>query len=172
MVRRAVDALAAETSRVVVVSSKPVPEAGPAAMSVIPDVTPGKGPLGGLEAALREAAARGLDGVLLLACDLPAVTPALLAKVAEGLENASAVAPSREGGGIEPLCAAYRVETLAAVERRLSSEDLSLHALFRDVGGRASPAEELGESAAQLLNVNTPEDLPRAEALLGRGGGE
>ncbi len=167
MVRSSVDAVAEVTSRVVVVSSKPVPEAGPAA-TVIPDARPGKGPLAGLQAALREAATRGLDGVLLLACDLPLVTPALLARVAEGLEDAPAAAPSREGGGIEPLCAAYRVETLTAVERHLSSDDLSLHALFRDVGGRSIPAEELEGSATQLLNVNTPEDQRRAEALLGR----
>lgn len=169
MVRRVVDALAAVTPRVVVVSSNPVPEAGPSAASVIPDVTPGKGPLGGLEAALREASVRGLDGVLLLACDLPAVTAELLTSVVDALEGVPAAAPSREGGGIEPLCAAYRAETLAAVERRLSSEDLSLHTLFKDVGGRAIPADELGARAAQLLNVNTPEDRRRAEALLRRG---
>lgn len=163
MVRRAVEALAAVTSEVVVVSSVPVPETG---TRVIPDRTVGKGPLGGLEAALREARARGHDGVLLLACDLPMVTSEMLAKVAGALSGSPAAAPSRGSGGIEPLCAAYSLETLAAVERRLSSDDLSLHALFRDVGGQVVPAEDLGARGTELVNVNTPEDRRRAEALL------
>jgi len=162
MVQWVVAALATVTSDVVVVSSAPVPGAG---VPVVPDRTPGTGPLGGLESALREADARGLEGVLLLACDMPLVTSDLLDRVATALEGVLAAAPSRGDMGIEPLCAAYRLASLQAVRRRLSSGDLSLHALFRDVGGRVIPREELGE-AGQLLNVNTAEDRSRAEAIL------
>src|SRR5215211_755209 len=45
---------------------------------VIPDALPGRGPLGGLHAALLDAAH---DRVLVLACDLPFVTAALLERL-------------------------------------------------------------------------------------------
>jgi molybdopterin-guanine dinucleotide biosynthesis protein A len=163
MVRRAVETMGSVTDDVVVVSPDPVPEAG---VPVVVDRSPGRGPLGGLEAALHEAAARGREGVLLLACDLPLVRPPLLETVAGALAGAPAVAPRREGGGIEPLCAAYALEVLEAVVRRLSSSDLSLHALFREVGGRIIGAELPAGSYKALLNVNTPEDRRLAEVRL------
>jgi molybdenum cofactor guanylyltransferase len=170
MVRRAVAALSAVTSDVVVVSPTPVPEAEAPRVA---DRVPGKGPLGGLEAALREAVARGLDGVLLLACDLPLVGPELLGAVAAAAAaspEAPVVAPARDGGGVEPLCAVYRVGVLEGVTRLLASDDLSLHALFRDVGGRALGVEELGSAArGALLNVNTATDRSRAEDALRAG---
>lgn len=164
MVQRAVDTLLAVTRAVVVVSSTPVGDVG---VPVVPDMTPGAGPLAGLEAALHEAARGGHQGVLLLACDMPLVEPALLRAVATALGDAPAAAPVRAGGGgIEPLCAVYRVEVLDAVVRRLTSADRSLHALFRDVGGRVIPEAGLGTDADVLLNVNTPADGRRAEAAL------
>ncbi len=163
MVRRAVEAMSTVTPEVVVVSSTPVPEAG---VAVIPDTVEGKGPMGGLHTALREAEARGYDGVLLLGCDLPMMTSRLLARVAGALAGAPAAAPSRRGGRIEPLCAAYGLEVLEAVERLLSSDDRSLHALFRDVGGRTLPVGDLGAGCGQLFNVNTAEDRRQAEKLL------
>lgn len=163
MVRRAVEAMAAVTDDVVVVSSAPVPDVG---VPVVADRSPGKGPLGGLEAALHEAAARGREGVLLLACDLPLMRPSLLEAVAGALGGSPAAAPRRKGGGIEPLCAAYALEVLDAVVHRLSSSDLSLHALFREVGGRVLGAELPAGGHDALLNVNTPEDRRTAEIRL------
>ncbi len=169
MVRRAVATLRVAVGEVVVVSSRPV---APVEVRVLPDQTPDAGPLGGLEAALLHAAESGQDGVLLLACDLPLVEPELLLAVAAALGVAPAAAPPRAGGaeGIEPLCAVYRVDVLSVVQEQLKSGDRSLHALFRAVGGRVIPASELGASSTDaLLNVNTSQDLRRAEAVLAGG---
>jgi molybdenum cofactor guanylyltransferase len=167
MVRRAVRTLAAVTPDVVVVSSLPV-DAG---VPVLPDRVPGKGPLGGLDAALREARSRGRTGVLLLACDLPLVDAELLASVVRSAGSASAAAPERRGGGIEPLCAVWAVGTLQTVERRLSGEDLSLHGLFREVGGVVIAGAHPEKADDRLLNVNTQGDRRRAEAVLRRRDG-
>jgi molybdopterin-guanine dinucleotide biosynthesis protein A len=137
-----------------------------ASAPVVPDRIPGAGPLGGLDAALRHARAHGYDGVLLVACDLPLLTPGILRRVAEALGDHDAVAPERPAGGVEPLCAAYRVRAVDAVERRLAQEDRSLHALFRDLGGEVIPAAGLGADPAAFLNVNTRDDRVRAEAAL------
>jgi molybdopterin-guanine dinucleotide biosynthesis protein A len=169
MVGRAVATLKEAVGEVVVVSSRPVASAG---TQIIPDQTPDAGPLGGLEAALLHAAASGYEGVLLLACDLPLVAPDLLTAVGSALGDASAAAPARaeEGEGIEPLCAVYHVDVLPVVQERLDSDDRSLQALFRAVGGRTIPAAELGSGHTEaLLNVNTSQDLRRAEAALAGG---
>lgn len=163
MVLRAVATLQAVVDDVVVVSAR---DAGHLPVPVIPDRVEGAGPLGGLDAALRRAGEGGWDGVLLLACDLPLVSPALLAGVAEALGGCPAAAPARPAGGIEPLCAAWSVEVLPVVERRLGDEDRSLHALFREVGGHVIPAGAAGGDPTCFLNVNTPGDRLRAEEVL------
>jgi molybdopterin-guanine dinucleotide biosynthesis protein A len=164
MVRRAVAALRPVVTEIIVVSSRPVPETQ---APVVPDITEGAGPLGGLEAALLEAERRGLEGVLLLACDLPLMVPEVVERVAAAARGRTAVAPVRSGGEVEPLCAAYAVGCLDAVRRRLTSDDRSLRALFRDVGGAVLPTETAADEARYaFLNVNTPSDRDRAEAAL------
>ena len=166
MAARAVQALGPWVEEVVVVSSRPL-EHPPA--RVVPDRVSGAGPLGGLDAALAEAAAAGLDGVVLLACDLPLVSPEVVGAVVDSLGDAPAVAPAREPGGVEPLCAVYRVGVHPVVEAHLRGPDRSLHALFRDVGGVVVPEESLGDQASgAFLNVNSPSDRDRAEDELSR----
>jgi len=163
MVERAVNVLREVVDDVVIVSARPL--SSPPA-PVVADRVAGAGPLGGLDAALRHARERGFEGVLLLACDLPLLTPSLVRRVRATLGDGSAAAPERSAGGIEPLCSAWRVSVLDAVERRLGQEDRSLHALFRDVAGRVVPFAALGERADVFLNVNTPDDHARAEDSL------
>jgi molybdopterin-guanine dinucleotide biosynthesis protein A len=163
MVSRAIDILRAVTADVVVSSSS----AGlDVAAQVVADRVAGAGPLAGIEATLLEAAARGFDGVLVLACDLPLVEPELLGRLVDEAGDAPAAAPARVGGGVEPLCAVYRVDVREAVTRRLAGEDRSLHALFRDVGGVAIPWERLAADPDMLMNVNTPADGRRAESVI------
>jgi len=166
MLDRALAAVREVVDHVVVVSSRPLAACG---APVIPDRIEGAGPLGGLDAALRHARSRGLGGVLLVACDLPLLTPGVLRGVAGALGGRTAVAPERRGGGVEPLCAAYRVGALDAVGRRLGGTERSMQGLFRELGGVALSVEGLDVGEA-LFNVNTPEERERAEAALSRRG--
>lgn len=169
LVRRAVRALQPVVEDVVVVSSRAVVDAP---VDVVPDAREGVGPLGGLQAALDLAAERGLDGVLVLACDLPLVEAPLLRRVARSLGDRTAAAPEREGGGVEPLCAVYRVALADVLRARPMSSDRSVHAFFRDVGGEAVPLAELDAVPEDFLNVNTPAHRARAESVLAaRAGG-
>ena len=168
MARRVVDAVSAVTGEVVVVSPRPVPgveEGGP--VRRIADRVPGAGPLAGLHAALLEARARDRDAVLLLACDLPLVTPGLLGALLAHRGGAPVVAPRTSGGRLQLLCATYSVAILPEVEARLDGADRSMYGLFDAVGGRAVEASALGlGDDPALLNVNTPETRDRAERLL------
>jgi molybdopterin-guanine dinucleotide biosynthesis protein A len=90
----------------------------------------------------------------------------LVRRLLDRVGDAVASAPERAGGGVEATCAVYRVGVSPAVGAALASDDRSLHALFRDVGGVVLSLDELGAVAEDFLNVNTPADLERAEAVL------
>lgn len=170
MARWAVEALEPLARRVGVVGSDPALE------SVLgverrPDRVPDAGPLGGLHAALRWADDEGLDGVLLLACDLPLVGPEALAVLAEAWGGEDAVVPWDDQGP-EPVCALYARTILPAVESALARGGGALHALVASLKARAVPVDELRRAQGRrdvLLNVNTPEERMRAEALLHPG---
>jgi molybdopterin-guanine dinucleotide biosynthesis protein A len=69
-----------------------------------PDLEAGIGPIGGLWTALQWARERGNDGVLLLGCDMPLVTEAILRMVLGWSNTAPTVVPVGSDGP-EPLCA-------------------------------------------------------------------
>jgi molybdopterin-guanine dinucleotide biosynthesis protein B len=171
MVRRVVEAVSAVSGEVVVVSPRPVPgvEEGGGLVRRVADRVPGAGPLGGLQAALVEARARDRSSVLLLACDLPLVTPGLLRALLDHRGPEPAVVPRTSDGRLQLLCAAYSTALLPEVEARLAAGDRSMHGFFDAVGGRAIEASALGVAEESLLlNVNTPETRDRAERLLRR----
>ena len=71
-------------------------------LRVVPDRTPGRGPLGGLDAAL--AAAKD-EAVVIVACDMPFVTSAFLRHMLDLTRDADAVVPRTKR--LSSLCAAY-----------------------------------------------------------------
>ncbi len=163
MIERAVGLLnavaGAAIADVFVVSGRPDTPEGP--WRVVSDERPERGPLAGIEAALREAVRLGAEGVFVLAADLPLVDAAGVRAVVEGLGSELASAPSRNGEPpFEPLCAAYRVACLEEAGALLDAGEGAAHRLFARVGGRVLP-----EAGGGLLNVNTEEDLRRARAL-------
>ena len=87
---------------------------------VIPDAVAGAGPLGGLYTALLDARH---EWMLVLACDLPFVTAALLERLVTERgtgQEIDAVVP-RSARGLEPLCAIYATRCAAAAAARGSS---------------------------------------------------
>jgi molybdopterin-guanine dinucleotide biosynthesis protein A len=164
LVERAGSTLAAVCTEVIVVSSRP---ATTDRWRHVPDARPGEGPLAGIESALQYAGAHGFDGAFVLACDLPLVEPGLVAAIVAVLGDRWAAAPAREGApGVEPLCAAYRVECLPWVTAALDRGERAAQALFDAVEGVRVPAP-----AGAFLNVNTPGDRERATAVLEGGAG-
>lgn len=123
----------------------------------VPDRYPGEGPLAGLEAALRAAST---PWCLVVACDMPALDPASLRRLWEGVLSDSgparplAVVPVVEGR-LQPLHALYHRDALPQVEEALAAGRRSLTALVE-----ALPARLLVSAAGpSFLNANTPEDL-------------
>lgn len=120
---------------------------------------PGEGPAAGL---LGAAGARPGRALLALACDLPEVPEALLARLAAG-GGFDWVVPESERG-LEPLCALYGPAALAALARRVGAGRLALNGLAEEPGLRldrlgARELARFGAGARLFANWNRPEDL-------------
>jgi molybdopterin-guanine dinucleotide biosynthesis protein A len=127
-------------------------------------VITGAGALGGIHAAL--TAASGAP-VLCVAWDLPFLTASLLSALLEGMTGVDACVPESGGPrGLEPLCAAYGQPCRSAIERRIAAGDLRAIAFHDDVRVGTLPLARVrtfGDPARLFFNVNTPEDVERAE---------
>jgi molybdopterin-guanine dinucleotide biosynthesis protein A len=127
---------------------------------VVEDVFRGCGPLGGIHAALR---ASGAELNVVLAVDMPFVSPKLLRYLIEQARRSAApVTVARCGGGWQPLCAVYRRAFADAAEIALRGGRYKIDVLF-DPGKTQAIGEEglnaAGLSAEMFRNLNTPEEL-------------
>lgn len=137
-------------------------------LPVYPDLYPGTGPLGGLYTALRHSSTPAL---LLLACDLPFLTPEFLRFLVESLGQHQAAVPQNPEG-LHPLCAAYAASCLPAVERLLSQGERRMYTLCHQLDLRVLSPEKwqpFDPHGLLFSNLNTPEEYERAQALLGAG---
>jgi molybdopterin-guanine dinucleotide biosynthesis protein A len=132
---------------------------------VVQDVFPGRGPLGGIHAALRESET---ELNLMLAVDLPFVESRFLEYlIASACQCAAVVTVPRSKDGWQPLCAVYRREFAAVAERALQKGKNRIDALFPQVETRAISEEELlrmGFSMNMFRNLNTPAEWRKAAA--------
>lgn len=127
-----------------------------------PDIYPRWGALGGVHAAL--AACRS-QWAAIVACDLPFVSAALIARLASLRENFAAVAPIQGDGRPQPLCALYQVvPCLNQAEQLIKSGERRPIALLQSVGARWVSFAELADLVGAdrfFDNINTPQDYVR-----------
>lgn len=106
----------------------------------------GRGPLGGLNAALHAGAARGYDRVLVAPCDTPALPEALLAELAASADSAIVGALPVLGlweTALAPVCDAY-----LAGGGRASMRAWAAHAGARTI-----------DWPTPIANINSRDDL-------------
>jgi molybdopterin-guanine dinucleotide biosynthesis protein A len=134
-------------------------------LTTIPDARPGLGSLGGIYTAV----AAGPEPVLCVAWDMPFVHEGLLRALTTRSAAWDAFLPESDNRrGVEPLCAVYGPGCRIAIERRLDAAELEAIAFHADVRIGILPLQEVrlfGEPTELFFNVNTPEDLDRAEAV-------
>lgn len=163
---RVVEALVEATGQLpLLVANHPDAPAWRPELRVVADRRPDTGTLGGLYTALVEAPAP----VLCVAWDMPFVPAPLLARLARELDRADAVLPASGGRrGAEPLAAAYGPGCRAAMERALDRGDyraIGFHAAVRVAILPPDEVAAFGEPARLFFNVNTADDLARAQTL-------
>jgi molybdenum cofactor guanylyltransferase len=162
IIERQLAALSTLTDDIRIVSNDPDRYAA-LGVRVIPDRIPNAGPLGGIHAALVDAVHHA---VIVMACDLPFVPPALLEALVETFESAGevdAVVP-RSARGLEPLCALYAARCAELARQRLERGDLAVRGLLEDVNYAELRTEVLAACGGEtvFLNINTPHDHQRA----------
>jgi molybdopterin-guanine dinucleotide biosynthesis protein A len=116
-------------------------------------------PLTGIVHALGLAEGRS---VLVCACDLPLVPADLIRQLAGADPGQAMVVTASYDGRLQPLLARYEPEALEPLTAALQADGTSVRDAVSAVGAR--PFEVSDETF--LFNVNTPEDLLRAGALL------
>ena len=134
-------------------------------LPIIPDIEPNLGPLMGLYSGLL---ATSNDLNLLLACDMPFTSAALLSHLLALSDGYDVVIPRTEHG-LHPLCAVYRRSTcLPAIRAALDAHSRRVISFFNQVRVREIGPDELrlvDPDGISLMNVNTPEDLAKARDI-------
>lgn len=134
-----------------------------------PDAQRGLGTLGGILSALLWAREERRPGALVVACDMPFLSPPLLRRLLAGAADADVVAPESGGRrGLEPLCAWYGVGCVPAIEAEVERGERHIIGFFDDVRVRRIPLAEVrafGDPDVLFLNVNTPAERSRAERI-------
>jgi len=177
---RIVDAVHAVTGALpLLIADAPDAQSWRPDLQTLPDTRPGFGTLGGLYTAVTVTAPAP---VLCVAWDMPFVPESLLHALIDRMATGEgagggaydAVLPESTGPrGLEPLCAIYARACAPAIARRLESGDLRAIAFHADVRVGIVPLAEVrrfGDPDELFFNVNTPDDLARAEALWRRHG--
>jgi molybdopterin-guanine dinucleotide biosynthesis protein A len=134
-------------------------------LRTVSDSKPGYGALGGIYTAVLSAPAP----VVCVAWDMPFVSEPLLQALADGLTTYDAILPESGGRrGVEPLCAGYGAACAEAIAASLDQGDLraiGFHGRIRVGTLSLDQVEALADPELVFFNVNTVEDLTRADQL-------
>lgn len=138
-------------------------------LPTVGDVFPDGGSLGGIYSGLRAIPG---GAAFTVACDMPFLSAQVVRLVVGRAPEGDVVIP-RVAGQYETLHAVYGRACLSPMETRLRAGRLKVVGFFPDVRVVTVEEEEIarhGDPAVIFMNVNTPEELDRARALVKRGG--
>jgi molybdopterin-guanine dinucleotide biosynthesis protein A len=156
MLDRALDELEQHCAELLVIGE--IERYGHVGPFVIADEWPGKGPLGGITTAMRYASN---DRLLVIACDMPALTGRLFDSLKAQLGTATDAVVPRHDGLVEPLAAAYHRSAQPAFRRCIELDVLKMSDALSQV--RTNFMEVIpgrdGWPADLFRNINAPGDL-------------
>jgi molybdopterin-guanine dinucleotide biosynthesis protein A len=127
------------------------------------DLVEGRGPLGGLHAALSYAQS---EWILLLACDYPFVSTDLLKLLVDKIsDDFGSIVPEQPDGRPQPLCAFYNLKTAGPVVEEIIHANRvppPMREIVRQLEPRILKPDEyqhLEASEKFFTNINTADDL-------------
>ncbi len=129
-------------------------------ISAYNDIIGGHGPLSGIHTALTLSSA---PAVMILACDMPAISAEFLKYICSIPTWAPVVAPE-SSSGVEPLHALWHVSLAYLIENQLRKRRTGARQLLKKLPCRIITLEEAtgaGLDPYTLSSVNTPEALKR-----------
>ena len=167
VVDRVLDALVSVVDECFLITNDPATSDAVGDVVAYGDARPDRGSLVGLHSALSHCR----TAALVVAWDMPFVSPALLAHLRAVGESAGAAAIPVGPSGPEPLCGYYPRAALSTVERQLVAGDLRLSHLVATLAPVVlvpiSDVARFGPPELLFANVNTSADLAAARAWAG-----
>jgi molybdopterin-guanine dinucleotide biosynthesis protein A len=133
-------------------------------LPMVGDVFPEGGSLGGIYSGVHAVSG---DAALCVACDMPFLSADLIAYLASRASEADVVIPEA-AGELQTLHAVYGKACLPAMEHRLRLGQLKVTAFFEEIRVLRILTPEVaafGDPELMFMNLNTPDDLTRAQAL-------
>ena len=132
-------------------------------LPMVEDKWKGMGPLAGIHAGL---AASKTDKNLVVACDMPFISPELGKILLNYLDNYEAVVPKMTDH-LHPLFAAYRKDVQEEIHTSLQNEQLRIRYFLQNVNTKIVTEEDLKElgfpyEASHFFNMNHPEEFEAA----------
>jgi len=131
---------------------------------LVGDIYPGKASLGGIYTGLASARA---EQALVVGCDMPFLNLGLLRHMIRLAAGYAVVIP-RYDGYLEPLHAIYHRRCLPTMQAHLEADELRIAEVLAALPARYVSAAEIDLYDPERLtffNINTPEDLARAQML-------
>jgi len=138
-------------------------------VTIVQDIIPDRGPLGGIYTALLFAQG---ESIFVTAVDMPFLQPGVIRRMVELFPGHDVVVP-RLGDYLEPLHGIYSPRCLAPVKRMLDREELQVVRFFPSVEIAYLDEEEirrLDPEGLSFFNINTPDDMAKAMEILGSAG--
>jgi len=133
--------------------------------SVLPDIVPGKGPLGAIYTGLAHASQ---DHCFCVAADMPFLNMRLISHMIERRVEGDVIIPKTPDGH-HPLHAIYAKSCRKPIETLLSRGDLKIVDFFPEVTVIYVPEGEIRRYdplLRSLINVNTEDDLDQVQQFL------
>jgi molybdopterin-guanine dinucleotide biosynthesis protein A len=151
---------------------------------IVTDILPVRTPLAGLHAALSYSKTPYIFSV---ACDTPFLSTPIIETLLDNIDTKSDVVVPESNGGLQPLCAVYARSCLPVIEKQLQphvaatredttapqtrrlNQGLKIINFFEKVRVKKIPESAFrgaDPDGVGFFNVNTPEDMTRAEQIL------
>jgi molybdenum cofactor guanylyltransferase len=102
------------------------------------------------------------------ACDIPFLKKELVETLVNGIKPNIDIVIPETSEGLEPLCSVYSKQCLKYAEQQFDKKDLKIQNFFQRVRIKKVPESILRKIDPDLLsfsNINTPDDLDRAEDI-------
>ena len=151
-----------------IVVTNDIPRLAPPGATVVSDLLPGAGALGGLYTGLVYAS---FPRIFICACDMPFVSPAAIEYLLHQADRYDVVLPVFPDGP-HPLHAVYGKRCKRPIATRLAAGSLRIIDFFPEVRVlevTRDSLEGVDPELRSVWNLNTPEDLREAEAIIRKG---
>jgi molybdenum cofactor guanylyltransferase len=169
---RIVDRLSPQVSDIVINANGDPSRFADFGLPVVSDSIAGyQGPLAGVHAALEWVKANrpDVDHAVTIATDTPFFPADLVSRLLGARDDASSFRVAQSDVGIHPVIGLWPVELAEALEDSLKRGERKVTTWTRDHGAVPvffPPVDVGGQSIDPFFNINAPEDLATAEALV------